>query len=129
MTHNYNVVITRQYSWAYATVKGYTPEDALPKVRRKIARDHHNEAFDYKHFDDIGDIETISVNRGGGTLAHYIPPDIRVALHAKSLLAALESVMHWWTNTAHTDDDEMPAHIFDAANAVIAKAKGRVPHD
>jgi hypothetical protein len=129
MTHNYNVVITRQYSWAYTTINAYTPEDALQKIRRQIARDHCNEAFDYKHFDDIGDIETISVNRGGGTLAHYIPPDILIGLYAKGLLAALESVMHWWKNTAHTDDDEMLADIFDAANAVIAKAKGRMPHD
>ena len=118
MTHNYNVVITRQYSWAYATVKAYTPEDALKKVRRKIARDHCNEAFDYKHFDDIGDIETISVNRGGGTLAHYIPPDVRIAFHAKSLLEAAEQVILNW------EKGDLAAAVRNLDSA-IAVAKGQ----
>jgi hypothetical protein len=32
--------------------------------------------------------------------------------------------MHWWQNTAHTDDNEMPADIFDAALRAINQAKG-----
>ena len=50
--------------------------------------------------------------------------EYRVQLAAPKLLEALESVMHWWKNTDHTDDDEMPADIFDQAHAIIAQAKG-----
>jgi hypothetical protein len=50
--------------------------------------------------------------------------EYRLQLAAPKLLEALESVMHWWQSTAHTDDDEMPADIFDATHTAIAQAKG-----
>ncbi len=50
--------------------------------------------------------------------------EYRVQLAAPNLLEALEDVMHWWKSTAHTDDDEMPAELFDRAHAAIAQGKG-----
>jgi hypothetical protein len=46
---------------------------------------------------------------------------MRLADAAPDLLAALEKVADWWTST---DDDEMPAELFDAMHAAVAKAKG-----
>jgi len=57
-------------------------------------------------------------------LAVWRTEEYRVQLAAPNLLEALESVMHWWKSTAHTDDDEMPADLFDQAHAIIAQAKG-----
>jgi len=50
--------------------------------------------------------------------------DERTLDNAKAIFTALESVMHWWQSTAHTDDDEMPAELFDKAQGLIAKVKG-----
>ena len=50
--------------------------------------------------------------------------EYRLQLAAPKLLEALESVMHWWKSTPHTDDDEMPTDLFDQAHAIIAQAKG-----
>jgi hypothetical protein len=44
--------------------------------------------------------------------------------NAKAIFSTLESVMHWWQSTAHTDDDEMPARLFDKAQRLIVKVKG-----
>lgn len=53
-------------------------------------------------------------------------PKETLANAAPDLLAALEGVMNWWRNSPTLDgrDDEMPAPVFDAALAAIAKAKG-----
>lgn len=50
--------------------------------------------------------------------------DERTLGNAKAIFNALQSVMHWWQSTAHTDDDEMPAKLFDKAQGLIAKVKG-----
>ena len=50
--------------------------------------------------------------------------DERMLDNAKAIFNALESVMHWW---AHTDDDEMPARLFDKAHGLIAKVNGGAP--
>lgn len=50
--------------------------------------------------------------------------DERTLDNAKAIFSALESVMHWWQSTAHTDDDEMPAKLFDKAQGLIAKVNG-----
>ena len=47
--------------------------------------------------------------------------DERTLDNAKAIFEALESVMRWW---AHTDDDEMPARLFDKAHCLIAKVNG-----
>jgi hypothetical protein len=57
-------------------------------------------------------------------LAVWRTDEYRAQLAAPKLLEALESVMGWWKSTAHTDDDEMPADIFDQAHAIIAQTKG-----
>jgi hypothetical protein len=43
------------------------------------------------------------------------------------MLASLEAVYKWWTETPafHEGEDDMPAEIFDAMRAAIAKARGR----
>jgi hypothetical protein len=120
MTHSYDVVITRQYSWAYATIEAQTPEDALRKIRRKIAKDHHDEAFDYEHFDAIGDIESISIERCDGSLAEYIAPAHLLSLHAESLLSAAEEVIGAW------EKGDLAAAVSNLGSAVAA-AKGRAP--
>lgn len=117
MTHIYDVAITREYSWANATAKAHTPQDALRKIRRKIAKDHYNEAFDYEHFDAIGEIATISIERGGKTLAEYIAPAALIRQHAESLLAAAEEVIRNWSN------GDLAAAVSNLACAVAA-AKG-----
>jgi len=50
--------------------------------------------------------------------------DQRTLDNARGIYNVLQSVMHWWQNTAHTDDDEMPAKLFDKAHGLIAKVKG-----
>jgi hypothetical protein len=50
--------------------------------------------------------------------------DERILDNAKAIFKALECVMHWWQNTPHTGDDEMPAKLFDKAQDLIAKVKG-----
>jgi hypothetical protein len=63
-------------------------------------------------------------------LDEYILLRARTARHERTLHNArrifntLERVMHWWQNTPHTDDDEMPAKLFDKARGLIAKVKG-----
>jgi hypothetical protein len=44
--------------------------------------------------------------------------------NAQRIFKTLERVMQWWQNTPHADDDEMPAALFDKAQALIAKVKG-----
>lgn len=53
----------------------------------------------------------------------------RLMAAAPDLLAALRGVMAWWADTLppHGADDEMPAHLFDAAHAAIARATGANP--
>lgn len=53
--------------------------------------------------------------------------DERTLDNAKAIFKTLEWVMHWWQNTAHTDDDEMPAKLFDKAQGLIARVKGGAP--
>jgi hypothetical protein len=60
-------------------------------------------------------------------LAVWRTDEYSVQLAAPKLLEALESVMHWWKSTTHTDDGEMPADLFDQAHAIIAQAKGGAP--
>lgn len=73
------------------------------------------------------------VYSAAGTVA-TISPDLiahkanaRLIAAAPELLAALQSVMTWWANSTPPEDgedDSMPADIFDAAHAAIAKATG-----
>jgi hypothetical protein len=60
-------------------------------------------------------------------LAVWRTDEYSVQLAAPKLLEALESVMHWWKSTTHTDDGEIPADLFDQAHAIIAQAKGGAP--
>ena len=50
--------------------------------------------------------------------------DERTLDNGKDIFNTLVRVMHWWQSTAHTDDDEMPAKLFDRAQDLIAKVKG-----
>lgn len=42
---------------------------------------------------------------------------------ANDMLAALENVLKWWTETTGFQDDEMPGDIFDGIINAIAKAR------
>lgn len=60
----------------------------------------------------------------GGTVEQCA--NARLIAAAPDLLAALRGVMAWWADTLppRGADDEMPAHLFDAAHAAIARATG-----
>lgn len=57
---------------------------------------------------------------------HERDANARLIAAAPDLLAALRGVMTWWADTLppHGADDDMPAHLFDAAHAAIARATG-----
>ena len=60
---------------------------------------------------------------GGNPLGTEFGKRALVISASLELLAALDAVMKWW-KTGAANEDEMPAEIFDAAHAALAKAKG-----
>jgi hypothetical protein len=116
MALTYDVIINRECSWAATNVKADNPQHALQKIQRRIAKDDHTD-IDYEHYDAIGLLESISIERAGKTLLEYIPPEVLVRAHAESLLAAAEDVIRNW------EKGNLAAAVSNLASAVAA-AKG-----
>jgi hypothetical protein len=101
-----------------------SPEDALRRARKFVEDDKLSE----DQFDSVDEgycvRESVITDEHGKQHAVWRTDEYLAQLAAPKLLEALESVMHWWKNTAHTDDDEMSADLFDGAHEAIAQAKG-----
>ena len=117
MALTYDVIINRECSWAVTSVKADNPQHALQKIQRRIAKDEDHTDIDYEHYDAIGLLESISIERASKTLLEYIPPEILVRAHAESLLAAAEDVIRNW------EKGNLAAAVSNLASAVAA-AKG-----
>jgi hypothetical protein len=117
MALTYDLVINCECAWAHTTISADNPQHALQKIQRRIAKDEDQTDIDYEHYDAIGLLESISIERAGKTLLEYIPPEALVRGHAQSLLAAAEDVICNW------DKGNLAAAVSNLASA-IAAAKG-----
>ena len=113
----YDVIINRENAWAYTTIQAKTPESALKKIQRRIAKDEDHSDFDYEHYDAIGLLESICIEHAGKVLLEHTPAEVLVRHHAASLLDAAEEVISNWEN------GNLAAAVSNLASAVAA-AKG-----
>lgn len=137
---NYDVLFAQDVPY-YGSVllEAENDDQALAKAKaywQKVARDEAPRPFTDPQHDNavLACIVSICDNAGREVatdirldefLLHNAPTELdrRIFSNAKPIFDALQAVMHWWQNTAHTDDD-MPAGLFDQAQSAIGKITG-----
>ena len=110
----YDVIICREHAFARDRIKAATPQAALAVIQRNIIGDDN---FDYEHYDSIGGLQSITIERDGHELIEYIEPCERLRQHAQELLDAAEAVVRNW------EQGDLAAAVREL-DAVAANAKG-----
>jgi hypothetical protein len=119
----YRIMFFTNLDMAETHILARDPQQALEKAK-KLSEDTSLN-LEWETYDgNCAGLEEIEIHNGDEIILTYKTSDYLARLAARDLLTALESLMHWWKNADHSDDDEMPAQIFDQAHAAIAKAKG-----
>jgi hypothetical protein len=110
-------------NWAETRISAATPLLALGRAR--VITDDDLSALDFRHYDDIGEVERIEIHTlEGDTVAEWESADLRLRLAAPEMLEALEFVDMTFADIEASKRKGYYTECPKIVAAAIARAKG-----